>query len=248
MSLSPYTSTLASGARADATTETYDVPTRGRRGLILFTDVTAIGNGSSFVTSAALVFPLTITVGVNDQFGYGGATTHDFIVAPGVYATPADLATAVTAAAIDEDNVGAAFSTFVLVTAEPGSLALRFTSVPTGVNTTAFSTGVEHDGLAALGITNAWTIAHTQAAGADGAYSETTSVLGVDPASGKTWTILTAAALSTVASQVLQVDPWINPVDANLDAAEPLPATVRISTTHTSDNSVTRTRSIQLVG
>lgn len=246
MSLSPYTTTLASGAAGDqAATETYDIATRGRKGLVLVTDVTAIGNGHSYVTSADITLPVVID-STHNQFGYGGATTHDFILPSGTYTTIAQLVAAFATIANDEDNVGGAWATLVTVSADPNGTGLRFTSVPSGVNTTAFSTGVENDCLGLLGLTNAWTIAHTQPAGADGAFSETITIQGKDEASGKFYTILTAAAVSTVSTQVLQVHPQMTAVN-NLVANALLPANIRVSIAHTTSNSITRTRGLQLV-
>lgn len=245
MGLSPFVSQLDSGnPYGDTATETFVVPTHGQRAMVLVVDVTAIGTGKSYVTSAAVALPLTITAGSNDQFEYNEL---EYLIPAGTYTTAAALATAVTAATNDEDNVGAAFNTLVLVTAEPGApTKLRFTSVATGVNTLAFGTGAEHDGLAGLGITDGWTIAHTEAAGADNAYSQTVSILGVDPVSGKTWTILAGVAMSTVTTQILQVSPDMVAVN-NLVANSLLPATVNVQITHTTNNSVTRTVGLQLV-
>jgi len=75
-------------------TDTYDLQTRGRSGVIVAIDVTAIGNGQSFVTGAPVVLPLVVVAATNDQFEFNEV---EYIVAPGSYATLAALATAVTA-------------------------------------------------------------------------------------------------------------------------------------------------------
>lgn len=241
MGLSPYTQTLDSGARADSTTETYDIPTRGRVGLLLVTDVTVIGNGHSFVDGIAITLPLTITLNSNDTFSYN---SQDYVIAAGVYTTLAALITAIGAAL----HSATAFSTLVTPSASPATAgAIRFTSVPSGVNTLVFAVGSTHDGLAAAtGLTSTWTIAHTQAGGTDGAYSQTVTIQGKDEASGKFYTILAGAAMTGVATQVLQVHPGMVG-SANLIAESLLPANIRVSITHTTDNSITRSIGLQLV-
>lgn len=235
MGLSPYTDLTASGVIADATTEVFDYGTRGRRGLILTTDVTAIGNGNSFVQGAAVTLPVVVVLNTNDDFVFNG---NHYIIAPGTYTTLAQLATAVGAAL----HTATAFSTLVTVTAS--GTGLLFTNVASGVHAEVFATGT-HDALAQLGITNAWTIAHTQAAGADGAYSLTVTVQGKDEASGKFYTLLAGAAMTGVATQVLQVHPEMV-ASANLIAESQLPANIRVSIAHTTNNAVTRTVGLQL--
>lgn len=237
MALSPFTASLASGARADSATETFDVPTRGRKGLVLVTDVTAIGNGHSFVQGAAVTLPLVVGTNSQSQFVYDGDT---YTIANGTYSTLAALATAVGAAT---KTGPVAFSTVVTVTAS--GTGLLFTSVPSGVNAKVFGVGT-HDALVLLGLTDTWTIAHTEAAGTDASYSQTVTISGVDPISGKTWTILAGAAMTTVSTQLLQVHPAMTAA-ANAVANALLPATVRITITHTTDDSITRTVAIQLV-
>ena len=239
MALSPYTETLASGARADSTTETYDIPTRGRKGLVLVTDVTAIGNGNSYVEGGAVTVPHTVTLDTNDHFTYNSV---DYTIAAGTYNTLALLKNAIAAATAASATP---FSTVVAVTVS--GTGFKFTSVATGVNTDAFAVDASHDALVdGLGLTDSATIADTQAAGADGAYSQTVSILGVDAESGKTWTILADTAQTDVATRVQQVHPQMTAVDNDVANAL-LPATVRVSITHTTNNSVTRTVAIQLV-
>jgi len=238
MALSPYGQTLASGARALVDTETYTVPTRGRKGLVLVTDVTAIGNGQSFVEGATITLPVVIDA-THKSFNYNAIV---YTIALATYSTLADLATAIGAATAASATP---FST-VVTTSVVGD-HLRFTSVPTGVNAQVFAVGTTNDVLTtATGLTTTWTIARTSAAGADGAFSQTISVLGVDDASGKTWTILAAAAQSTVSTKVLQVHPQMAD-SANLVAAALLPSSIVVSITHTTNNSVTRTHGISLV-
>lgn len=237
MSLSPYTSTLASGAYADVVTETYDVDTRGRKGLVLITDTTVIGNGHSYVQGAAVTLPYVSSAGANTSFKFN---TVEYTIPAGTYTTLATLATAVNGAL----NGATRFDTVVTVTAS--GTGLLFTNVASGVHAEAFAVGTTHDALVTLGITAAWTIAHTGAAGADGAYSMTVSILGVDPVSTRTWTILAGAAMSTVTTQILQVSPAMV-ASANLVANAILPATIRVSVTHTTTNSQTKTVAAQLV-
>jgi len=237
MGLSPHATTLASGALADSTTETYDISTRGRKGLLLVTDVTAIGNGHSFVDGADITLPVVID-GTHKTFSYDG---NDYTIATGTYTTLAQLVTALGAAT----HSATAFSTVVTVTAV--SNHLRFTSVASGVNAKVFDVGSSNDVLAtATGITATWTIAHTQAGGTDGAYSQTVTIQGKDEASGKFYTILAGAAMTSVATQVLQVHPGMV-ASANLIAESLLPANIRISISHTTNNSLTRTIGLQLV-
>lgn len=80
-----------------------------------------------------------------------------------------------------------------------------------------------------------------------GAFSQTITILGVDPASGKTWPILAGAAQASVSTQVLQVAPGVVAV-TDLVANVLLPATVRVQITHTDATTITRTVALQLVG
>lgn len=239
MSLSPYTSTVASGTYADTTTESYDVETRGRKGLILIADVTAIGTGHSYVTGATVTLPFVVGTSSQNTFVYNANT---YTIANGTYSTLATLATAVGAAT---SGAASPFSTVVTTAADPNGTSLRFTSVPSGVNAAVFGTGT-HDALVPLGITNAWTIAHTEAAGADSSYSQTVTISGVDPVSNKTWTVLAGSAMSTVTTQILQIFPGAT-ASANAIANAILPATVRVTVTHTTDDQITRTIAAQLV-
>lgn len=239
MSLSPYTSTLSSGARASDATETYDIPTRGRKGLILVSDVTAIGNGQAYqVAGAAPTFPVVVDAS-NLNFRYAG---NEFVVPTGSKATLALLVAAVNGAIATIG--GARFDTVVTVSIDPDSpTKLRFTSVATGAVTSQLTSGASNDILAELGVTSTSAMAH---GGADGTFSQTVSILGVDEASGKTWTILDAAAQSTVSTKVLKVGASLAAV-TNLVANDVLPATVRVSIAHTTTNSLTRTIGAQLV-
>jgi len=76
-------------------------------------------------------------------------------------------------------------------------------------------------------------------------FSETLSILGVS-ASGLTWTILAAVALTAAGQQILQVAPGLVAV-ANQAISGVLPATVRISVTHTDATPITRSVEVQLV-
>lgn len=239
MGLSPYSTTLASGARADSTTESYTVATRGRKGLLLVADTTVIGNGNSFVTGAPVTLPYVSSAASNTSFKFN---TVEYTLPAGTYTTLAQLATAVNSALAS----AVLFSTVVTVTPDPNGTSLRFTSVPSGVHAEAFAVGTTHDALVTLGITAAWTIAQTQAAGANAAYSQTITIQGSDPVSGKTWTLLAGVAMSTVTTQILQVHPAMV-ASANLVANSQLPETVIVSITHTTNNSVTRTVALQLI-
>lgn len=75
-------------------------------------------------------------------------------------------------------------------------------------------------------------------------FSETLSILGVS-ASGLTWVILAAVALTAAGQQVLQVGPGLVAV-ANQAISGLLPATVRISVTHTDATPLTRSIELQL--
>lgn len=231
---------VAAGVTADTTTETYDLVPAYKQNLILISDVSALGNGKSFVTSAPITLPVVIDA-THDQFNWNAG---EYTIAHASYATLPLLAAAVQAAANDEDNAGDTFVTDVVVSVDPNGTSLRFTSVPTGVHAEVFLVGAENSCLTRLGLTTTWTIAHTQAAGTDGAASQTVSILGVDDVSGNTWTILAAAAQTTVSTKVLQVGPTLTAA-ANLTANALLPKKVRVSVTHTTNNAVTRTLTAQ---
>ena len=66
----------------------------------------------------------------------------------------------------------------------------------------------------------------------------TVKVQGVDIVSGKTWDILTSAALSSAATTVLRVRPGIAAV-SNVSAADVLPPAVRITCLHGDADSIT---------
>ncbi len=88
----------------------------------------------------------------------------------------------------------------------------------------------------------------TDVSAAAGAFSLTVKVEGLDPSSGKTWTIVQGVAVTGVdTAQVLRIRPGITPA-ANLAVADVLPATVRVTVTHTDATSITRTHSVQLTG
>lgn len=237
MALSPYVTTLASGARADSTTETYDVASRGRRGVIVTSDVSLIGNGNSFVTGAAVTLPYVSSAAANTSFKFN---TVEYTIPAGTYTTLAQLAAAVNGAL----NVATRFDTVVTVSVD--GTGLRFTNVATGVHAEAFAVGTTHDALVTLGITAGWLINRTQAAGADGAFSQTITIQGKDEASGKYYDILASAVQTSISTRVLQAAPDLVAV-TNLVIAALLPATIRVSITHTTANSITRTIGLQLV-
>jgi hypothetical protein len=65
--------------------------------------------------------------------------------------------------------------------------------------------------------------------GRDGSTTLTATILGYDPVSGKTWTLLASSALSSVATTVLKVFPG-SAVSANASANDQLPKQFKIKT------------------
>lgn len=70
--------------------------------------------------------------------------------------------------------------------------------------------------------------------------SVTVAVVGVDRASGKTWPLVTSAAVAATGTTVLKVSPGITPV-TNVAVADILPPTIRVVVTHGNANSITYT-------
>lgn len=70
----------------------------------------------------------------------------------------------------------------------------------------------------------------------------TVAVAGVDRLSGKTWPIVTSAAVLTTGTTVLRVAPGLIAV-TNLTVGDILPPVVRITVTHGNSNSITYTLS-----
>lgn len=68
--------------------------------------------------------------------------------------------------------------------------------------------------------------------------SITVSIDGVDPVSGKTYSILSSAAITAVGTTRLRVHPSL-PAAANDTAQDALPADWRISPTHANADSIT---------
>lgn len=66
----------------------------------------------------------------------------------------------------------------------------------------------------------------------------TVSILGVDRASGKTYTILASTAIATAVTTVLRVGPGLTAA-ANLVASDVLPPVIRISAAHGDSDSIT---------
>jgi hypothetical protein len=66
----------------------------------------------------------------------------------------------------------------------------------------------------------------------------TVKVQGVDRISGKTWDIITSAAIATVSTVVLKIRPGIT-VAANAAVADALPPVIRIMATHGDADSIT---------
>lgn len=61
---------------------------------------------------------------------------------------------------------------------------------------------------------------------------------GIDPVSGKVWTLLASAAIVAVGTTILKVFPG-GPVSANASANDQLPAQYRVAVAHGNGNSVT---------
>ena len=68
------------------------------------------------------------------------------------------------------------------------------------------------------------------------------TILGVDPLSGKTWTILASAAITTTGTTILRVDPGLT-ASANLIAKDVLPQGVNVTAVHGNTDSITYTMS-----
>ena len=71
-----------------------------------------------------------------------------------------------------------------------------------------------------------------------GTPSITVSIRFIDPASGKTFNILTSAALGAVASTVLRVTPYLNAV-ANLTAQDMVPEVLEVFVNHADAQPIT---------
>ena len=80
---------------------------------------------------------------------------------------------------------------------------------------------------------------------AGGLGSITIDVVGVDPASGKEYLILSSGALTAVATKLLQIGPGL-PVAANATQNQDVPATFRIKVTHNNANPITYSVGINL--
>jgi hypothetical protein len=76
--------------------------------------------------------------------------------------------------------------------------------------------------------------------------SVTVSLLGVDRASGKTWTILAGAAITAVSTQVLKVGPGLTAA-ANSVANDVIPPVLRISAVHGDADSITYSIGLSVV-
>jgi hypothetical protein len=68
--------------------------------------------------------------------------------------------------------------------------------------------------------------------------SVTVAVAGVDRLSGKTWPIVSSAAILATGTTVLRIAPGLLAV-ANLIVSDILPPVVRVSVTHLNGNSIT---------
>ena len=119
------------------------------------------GNGRhAYVRAAnAATYPLVVTAATNDQIEFGEA---EFIIPPNAdgYATPQELVDALNVATNDEDNAGPLLSTLVVFeVSRSDPTKIKATSIAAGAVTSAFGTGAEHDGLAAIGFTDAQALA-----------------------------------------------------------------------------------------
>lgn len=76
--------------------------------------------------------------------------------------------------------------------------------------------------------------------------SNTYTIQGKDPVSGKTWTLLASAALAAVATTILRVYPGLT-ASANVTASDVLPSQVTVSASHGNANSVTYSLSYVLI-
>lgn len=81
---------------------------------------------------------------------------------------------------------------------------------------------------------------------AGSSYSMTPTLLGVDPVTGATYTLLAGAAITATGTAVLTVGRGLTAA-ANVTANGVLPRTVRVSVSHTDTTSVTYTISATIV-
>lgn len=72
------------------------------------------------------------------------------------------------------------------------------------------------------------------------------TILGVDPVSGKTWTVLASAAVTAVSTTVLRVSPHLTAA-ANTIAKDLIPSYFTVSVVHGDADSITYTVSAQVV-
>lgn len=68
--------------------------------------------------------------------------------------------------------------------------------------------------------------------------SITATIQGFDPTTGKTWTILASAAISTVSTTVLRVSPHLT-ASANAIAKDIIPGMFRVSVAHDDADEIT---------
>jgi hypothetical protein len=80
---------------------------------------------------------------------------------------------------------------------------------------------------------------------AGGLGSITVDVVGVDPASGQEYLILSTGALTAVATKLIQIGPGL-PSAANSTQNQDVPATFRIKVTHNNANPITYSVGINL--
>src|SRR5665213_322911 len=86
MALSPYTQTVASGAYASATTESYTVSTRGREGIVLAFNVATPASGFSATMSILGVTASGLTYTILAAVAITAAGTQILQAGPGLVA------------------------------------------------------------------------------------------------------------------------------------------------------------------
>lgn len=237
MALSAYTEVLAEGDYASDETETFDLVTRGRQGLIVISNVSNADAGAAYIDTADLDgdLPITVALGVNDTFTFDGDA---YTIAPGTYTTLALFAAAINAALF----VLARFDAEVEATVVDDHL--RLTSQTPGADVREFGVGDDDALETTMGLSDTDPLAH---GAADGSFSLTVTVQGVDTVSGSTWDILVGAALTSEDTlNVLRVHPDIVAAN-NIKAKDVLPGTVRIKVEHTTTAAITRSYVAQLV-
>ncbi len=243
MTFSPNFVTLASGVRALATTETFDVKMIDGKGLIVTSDVTA-GVQEAVPGTAHLEFTSS---GFEDTAGqtFHTSDTHDMLASLGITdgaAIPFNQVFDGSALTLPLHVVAGVNDTFIW------SGAHFVVAAGTHSTGAALAVAVQASVLTeAPSLTLAFFMNVASIGSADvPAISQTVSILGVDEASGKTWPILVGAVQDSVGMQVLEVGPSSR-ASANKVAVSQLPTRVRISVSHATADPITRTLGYQRV-